>query len=70
MPVPKGTVIEHDSDGWWAYYPSGWCSWIDPGCHADHEDTKKELMAMARNARPCDCKDCEFDKSSQVNKGA
>ena len=47
-------------DGWWAYYPVGWKSSSDPmGCvHADHEDTKRELLSMVAAAIPCDCEDC------------
>lgn len=54
---PPGTKIEHDEDGWWAYYPPGYKSAADPmgALHQDHEDSRPELVIVARMALPCGC---------------
>lgn len=50
-------------DGWWLYYGRGWKSATDPvGClHQEHEDTKREVMRLAKIALPCNCEDCKAD---------
>lgn len=37
-------------DGWWAYLPGDWL-FLDNDCSAQHEDTKKEVMACLRGAK-------------------
>ena len=67
---PKGevvaVVIEHDDDGWWAYYSAGWCSGSDfmGASHQDHEDTKREIMKAVRAAVKCTCEKCKKDLSN------
>lgn len=55
---PKIQSIYKDDDGWWVEYKPGWQSSNDPGCHGEHENTKREVMELVRNALPCDCVDC------------
>lgn len=52
--------IEHDADGWWVYLADGWQNGSDPGCHAFHEDTKREALAAFRAwVKPCECQGCK-----------
>ncbi len=59
--------IYRDDDGWWLAYNPGWQSSNDPGCHGEHEDTKREVLALAKNALPCDCEDCKAALSKKAD---
>lgn len=53
-------LIEKDSDGYWAYAKDGFY-FGGMGCHTAHEDTQKELLAMIRTLKECDCDDCQSE---------
>ncbi len=61
--------LEHDQDGWWAYYKDGWKSSFDPCApiHFDHEGTKREILRRIREAVPCDCDECLEAIQQQTN---
>lgn len=54
--------IYKDDDGWWVAYKPGWKSSTDPvgELHSEHEDTKRQVMALVRKAMRCDCVDCQI----------
>lgn len=55
--VPMLELVEHDSDGYWAYTNAGYYS-PEMGCHTIHEDTQAALLAVIRGIEPCDCDLC------------
>lgn len=59
--MKKVELIMHDDDGWWLYYNPGWKSSNDPVAptHLEHEDTKREVIALAKEAMKCDCDECQ-----------
>lgn len=60
---PMIELIEHDSDGYWAYSNYGYhFSGMGGDCHTAHEDTHKDLLNMIRTLEPCDCRECEEAK--------
>lgn len=68
MKNPKNVrEIYKDTDGWWLAYAPGWKSSTDAvgACHMEHEDTKREVLALAKDAMPCDCAECRKILSGQ-----
>lgn len=60
MAKQRKATIEHDEDGWWAYYSKGWKSGEDVvGIqHQDHADTYTELRELIKGAIKCNCVLC------------
>ena len=64
-------TIEHDEDGWWAYYNSGYKSSIDPVgvSHTDHADTKKEINKLIAKSVLCTCQNCKKETAEYLRAG-
>jgi len=54
----KISFLQKDNDGYWIYLKEGWHDLYNPPCHTIHEDTKRQALAIAREAVPCICPDC------------
>lgn len=52
-----------DEDGYWIALKSGWQDRYNPTCHTIHEDSKREVVSIARDAIPCNCRECQNDRS-------
>lgn len=50
-------------DGWWIDLPAGWI--MLGGEHGIVEDTKREALARASEAIPCDCETCKERKGGK-----
>lgn len=46
-----------DQDGAWIEFQPGWTN-PTTGCHAIHEDTVREALAMMKWTERCDCEHC------------
>lgn len=56
------SYAEWEEDGLWVELKAGW-SWSDePGCHVGMEDNVRDAKARVRDAKPCTCGNCEFNK--------
>lgn len=62
--------IYRDHDGWWLHYAPGWKSSADPvgAWHGEREDTKREVLALAKDALPCDCVECKAILAAKAGK--
>jgi hypothetical protein len=56
--LKRVSYLDHDQDGWWLGLKDGWQDRYNPGCHTINENSKREVIAIARDAIVCDCPDC------------
>lgn len=50
--------FEGSESGYWAYTKKGYY-FEEMECHTAHEYTQKELLAVIRTIKPCDCENCK-----------
>lgn len=51
-------LVEHDSDGYWAYTNNGFY-FPSMECHTAHEWNQKDLLEKIRDIEKCECHECK-----------
>jgi len=62
---PRVSNIYRDSDGIWCELADGFQNGTDPGTHAIHEDTARDVISSASLIQPCGCDECLERMSSR-----